>query len=190
MDLKLQNQLKFDVGIDDVGEIVNILNVIKVKCASTSEKFRLLIGLLCEVDLSITNIEEHYEQVPPSLLQSSLTVGVVSSSGAMESPTDIHKCILLQQQQRLRLQLELLQAQRLQQALPLKSDFQTAENKQRSCVYHPKPTHGYNGATRASKLHCDWSIEIISSANEDDQKLQSAFPAANQGSCWKQTQRQ
>ncbi|XP_038061040.1 uncharacterized protein LOC119731832 [Patiria miniata] len=63
MDLKLQNQLKFDVGIDDVGEIVNILNVIKVKCASTSEKFRLLIGLLCEVDLSITNIEEHYEQL-------------------------------------------------------------------------------------------------------------------------------
>ncbi|XP_022105889.1 uncharacterized protein LOC110987454 [Acanthaster planci] len=69
VDRKLQNQLsllqspEFDVTINDVGEIINILNVIKAKCAPTPEKFRLLVGLLCEVDLSITNIEEHYEQL-------------------------------------------------------------------------------------------------------------------------------
>ncbi len=40
----------------------------QANCAQTPEKFRLLIGLLCQVDLSIANIEEHYEQVGLNLL--------------------------------------------------------------------------------------------------------------------------
>ncbi|XP_038075495.1 uncharacterized protein LOC119743185 [Patiria miniata] len=77
----------------------------------TSPAVQPLVGgnQLTEFDMS----RRMYDQVPPSLLQSSLTAGVVNSSGAMKSPMDIQKRILLQH---LRLQLELLQAQRLQQA--------------------------------------------------------------------------